>query len=99
MKENKKKFAMPLVWHNCKNYPPSESYNANLVITDGNRVFPIVWDNEFGFCTIYANERRCVSPDKYEQLWWADLDQTVRGCSEFKQTERDVKELLLGMII
>lgn len=88
MTENKKKkFTMSLVWHNCKNYPPSESYNANLVITDGNRVFPIVWDYEVGFCNICANERNCLSPKTYEQLWWADLDQTVRGCSEFKEAK------------
>ena len=84
MEENKKKIAMRLIWHNCKNYPPSEDYNPTLILTDGKEIFEMRWDKDKGY---YAN---CsyLKPDAYKRWWWADLDQTVRGCPEFEKTER-----------
>ena len=79
MINDKKKFIMPLVWHNCKNYPPSEDYNPSLIITDGEEIFEMKWYKNKGY---YANNGY-LKPNAYERWWWADIEQTVRMCSEF----------------
>lgn len=83
----KKKFVMNLVWHNCKTYPPSEDYNPALIITDGNDVFGVKWHKEEGFYVSYDDEDRYLVPDAYEHWWWADIEQTIRGCSEFTEVK------------
>lgn len=78
----KDKFTMPLTWHNCQSYPPTEPYNSRLLATNGNFVFPVEYDVMDGW---YDKDRGCYLP--FEMLWeyyWADLEQTVRECTEFK---------------
>lgn len=82
MEENKKKFAMRLVWHNCKNYPPSESCNDDLIATDGYFIFPVEYHKVNGWWIKEA--KRSFTSKELEEYWWADLKQTVKGCSEFK---------------
>lgn len=78
----KDKFTMPLTWHNCYSCPPEEQWNDKLWATDGNRVFPVVYDRENGW---YDKEAREYLPfELIWKYWWADIEQTVRGCSEFK---------------
>ena len=79
MAESKKKFVMFLVWHNCKTHPPSENYNSSLVVTNGKEIFEMCWDKDEGY---YTNHNY-LKPDAYERWWWADLEQTVRCCSDF----------------
>lgn len=83
MTENKKKFVMPLVWHNCRTYAPSEDYNSSLIITDGKEIFDMRWDKEEGFYNNCSGAYMYLNPATYERWWWADLEQTVRHCSEF----------------
>ena len=65
------KFTMGLVWHNCKHCPPKESYNPCLYITDGTGVLPVMYkDGQF----IYEDS---ILYDGLENVWWADLNQTV----------------------
>ena len=80
----KNKFKMPLTWHNCKTYPPSEDENPSLIITNGKDVFGVKWHKEKGYYASYDDEDKYLDPEAYEYWWWADLEQTVRGCSEFK---------------
>lgn len=82
MAENKKKFAIPIVWHNCYDYPPKESWNEKLWVTDGERVFPVTYDKSSGW---YNQEEKTYLPfELIWKYWWADLEQTIKGCSEFK---------------
>ena len=87
MAENKKKFVMPLVWHSCKIYPPSEDYNPALIITNGEEIFDMRWDKEEGFYVNCSGGYMYLNPISYERWWWADIEQTVRGCSEFKEAK------------
>lgn len=76
------KFTMPLTWHNCYSYPPEEPYNDKLWATDGTWVFPVEYDREEGW---YDKGAENYLPfELIWKYWWADLEQTVRGCSEFK---------------
>lgn len=77
------KFKMPLTWHNCHHYPPTESYNSNLIVTDGTDVFKAKYDKLTGWMNM--NTIRRLPFDMLYDYWWADLEQTVRGCSEFKK--------------
>lgn len=78
----KDKFTMSLTWHNCYSCPPEESYNDRLWATDGKWVFPVKYQKPYGW---YDKEAGQYLP--FEMLWsywWADVEQTVQGCSEFK---------------
>ena len=80
----KNKFTMSLVWHNCQSYPPSESYNSRLLATDGIRVFPVIYDATDGGW--FDVELKVYLPfGSLKDYWWADVEQTVRGCSEFNK--------------
>ena len=82
MAENKKKFTLPIVWHNCYDYPPEESRNEKLWVTDGECVFPVVYDKSSGW---YNKEEKDYLPFELTwKYWWADLQQTIKECSEFK---------------
>ena len=82
MAENKKKFTIPIVWHNCYDYPPEETWNENLWVTDGERVFPVVYDKNSGW---YNKEEKDYLPFELTwKYWWADLQQTISTYSEFK---------------
>lgn len=79
----KNKFKMELTWHNCYDFPPEESWNEKLWATDGKYVFPVVYEKARGW---YDKEAGDYLPfDLIWEYWWADLEQTVRGCSEFKE--------------
>lgn len=82
MEDNKKKFTMPLVWHNCYDYPPEESRNDNLYATDGKRVFNVEYNKEIGWYN--KTDGHYLYPELIWSYWWADIEQTVRGCSDFK---------------
>jgi hypothetical protein len=70
------KFKMELTWHNCKTYPPNEKYNPWLVYTNGYHTDYCVYDKRYGFP---------INEDDLHEYWWADIAQTVRGTSEFKE--------------
>ena len=74
------KFKIPLTWHNCKSYPPKEAINLSLVVTNGNKVYTTSWYKDVG----YHTERGLIKKSELKKWYWADLEQTVKGCSEFK---------------
>ena len=78
----KNKFKMPLTWHNCYSCPPEEPYNNRLWATDGYVVFPVVYDIMDGWWNVESEN--CLPFELLYDYWWADMEQTVRGCSEFK---------------
>ena len=41
MTEQKNKFSMELVWHNCLTYKPEEKFNQELYVTDGTKFYLI----------------------------------------------------------
>ena len=41
MTEQKNKFAVELVWHNCLTYKPEEKFNQELYVTDGTKFYLI----------------------------------------------------------
>ena len=81
----KNKFKMELTWHNCATYPPEEDYNENLVITDGRYVANMIWCKYEGYYVRFGNNYIHLKADELKNSWWADIEQTVRGCKEFKQ--------------
>ena len=83
MVEKKKKFVMPLTWHNCRTYPPSEDYNPSLIITDGKEIFDMRWDKDEGFYVNCSEGYMRLQPIVYGRWWWADLEQTVKNCKEW----------------
>lgn len=70
------KFKMELTWHNCKLYPPKETYNPFLVITNGSDVDYCSYHKRYGFP---------VAEDELHEYWWADISRTVRESHEFKE--------------
>ena len=81
----KNKFTMSLTWHNCQSFPPEESWNEKLWATDGKWVFPVEYDKTRGWYDKEAGEY--LPFDMIYDYWWADAEQTVRGCSEFRGGE------------
>ena len=71
------KFKMELTFHNCATYPPEETLNTHLLITDG---FTVVF-GKYSHGTFYWEGM----PLSKDQCWWADIDQTVRGAKEFEE--------------
>jgi hypothetical protein len=82
MSESKKKFVMPLTWHNCYECPPVELFNYDLIATDSNIVFRVSYDKDEGW--LNTETLHYLPPELLWEYWWADLEQTVRGCSERK---------------
>lgn len=76
------KFTMPLTWHNCQSCPPEEQWNDNLYVSDGKYVFKAEYSKENG----WYNKTDCyyLYPELIWLYYWADIEQTVRGCSDFK---------------
>ena len=91
MAENKRKFVMSLTWHNCRTYPPSEFYNDDLIATDGYFIFPVEYDREKGWWN--KETKSSFTIQKQEECYWADLKQTMRGCSEFKDEKKKYEDL------
>ena len=77
-----KKFTMELVWHNCYECPPEESFNDNLIATDGERVFKVKYDKNVGWFDL--DNIKFLPFELLWEYWWADIEQTVHGCSDFK---------------
>ena len=78
------KFTMELVWHNCKNCPPEEFSNNNLIVTDGNIVESMSWNRATGY---FISENECCLKrlDNLENWWWADIEQTVQEEVKFRE--------------
>jgi hypothetical protein len=70
------KFKMELTWHNCKTFPPKESFNSWLVITNGRHTDYFAYDARYGFP---------VAKENLHTYWWADLIRTVQETKEFKE--------------
>lgn len=81
-----KKFTMELVWHNCEECPPSESFNNNLYVADGIRVRKGIYDAGKGWMLIAPSSRSIIPipVDFFKDFWWADIEQTVQGERGFK---------------
>ena len=75
-----KKFKMELTWHNCKTYPPKETFNPWLIYTDGYNIDYLVYYNKYGFP---------VPKDELHKYWWADLSRTVQESKEFKEINNE----------
>ena len=76
-----KKFTMPLVWHNCYECPPEESFNDNLIATDGKRVFKVKYDKNVGWFDL--DNVNFLPFELIWAYWWADITQTVHNCCDF----------------
>ena len=72
------KFKMNLTWHNCETCPPEEDYNSYWFGTNGTVVVPAEYRKGHGF---FFQEKLINDDD----IWWADLEQTVREIPEFKE--------------
>ena len=78
------KFKIELTWHSCTDCLPEEDYNKCLYVTDGKDIELMRWRRTPGWqrfenLTWYIESG--VNSDGY---WWADIEQTVQGCDEFK---------------
>ena len=79
-----KKFTMELVWHNCHGYPPSESRNDNLYITNGHWVHRAEYSIEDGWYDFRTGDY--LPFELLWKYWWADMEQTVQGEPRFKSS-------------
>ena len=79
-----KKFTMELVWHNCETNPPEEVVNDFLIMTNGTDVFKAFWYRPDGFMVDMNDDWYGIYED-VNKWWWADIRQTVRGESKFKE--------------
>ena len=86
MTENKKKFAMPLIWRNCETCPPEEFENKFLFVTDGELVYCASWHKTKGWTIPFDEfEDEALEPDKLKYWYWADILQTVKEYVGFRQ--------------
>lgn len=77
------KFTVELTWHNCKTYPPEEDFNDDLYITNGQYVHRVEYSKDEGWYDFRMGD---YLPFEFlHEYWWADIAQTVRGASEFKE--------------
>ena len=76
------KFKMELTWHNCETCPPDELYNNRLIMTNGRYTFDVAYHQEIGWQRVA--DRVLIPQQQLKDYYWADIDQTVRGCPEFK---------------
>lgn len=81
----KNKFKIELTWHNCLTYPPKEYWNKNLYISDGTYVSGVEYDKQYGWFDQSMGDY--IPYQELYKYWWADLNQTVINCSEFKEDE------------
>ena len=70
------KFKIELTWHNCKTYPPKETYNPFLIITNGSKTTCCSYHKNYGFP---------VEDEELHKYWWADISRTVSESNEFKE--------------
>lgn len=67
------KMKMELIWHNCKTCPPSEKYNEDLLLWDGEQLDHAEYDDGEWFVDHHYADITGVE----ESCWWADLNQTT----------------------
>lgn len=79
----KNKFTMNLVWHSCDLYPPSEYKNDSLYVSDGRRVVHASYSKEAGWYN--KTDEHYFCPELINNLWWADLEQTIKASHEFTE--------------
>lgn len=80
------KFKMELTWHNCKTCHPKEIKNDFLVATNGNEIFNMSWSQQSGYHIEQNDSYSIPLPEVvWNDWWWADLYQTVRGTREFQE--------------
>ena len=78
-----KNFKMELVWHNCLEFPP-EVTNDYLIATNGTDVHEAFWYRPDGFM-IRGKDRWHGLYYGLEKWYWADIRDTVRCDSRFKE--------------
>lgn len=78
----KRKFQMALTWHNCLMYPPEESKNNDLYISDGVYVSGVEYDERIGWFDKTIGEY--IPHQDLHTYWWADITQTVAVSEDFK---------------
>lgn len=76
------KFVMELVWHNCLSYPPKETWNKNLYITDGTYISKVWYDKQYGWWEYDKGDY--IPQEKLNKHWWADLEQTIQNVPRFR---------------
>ena len=86
----KNKFTIGLVWHNCETHPPKECWNNNLYASDGQYVFPVTYDWQYGWFNKHAGDY--IPYRELHEYWWADLDQTVTTSKKFAEALDETKE-------
>lgn len=77
------KFTMELVWHNCLKYPPEESRNDRLYLTNGIDIFLVAFHKSQHWCVwrdIKSGKIINIQPYHY----WADIEQTIQGDERFR---------------
>jgi hypothetical protein len=84
-KINMNKFKMELVWHNCKNYPPSEFENNDLIATNGKDVYGMSWHKAEGYWIAMDDIVCRLDYSTLDKWWWADITQTVREEVKFRE--------------
>lgn len=78
------KFKMELTWHNCKTYPPKETFNSYLLVTDGWAIHKMTWNQIWGG---FKNRYLKIKGPNLIKYWWADIAQTVHNTPEFMEEE------------
>lgn len=70
----KDKFTMQLTWHNCLSCPPTEDFNDNLYISQGEDVIRVTYDAAQGWYDEECHEY--IPEDILDCFWWADIKHT-----------------------
>lgn len=71
--ENKiKNLMMELYWHDCSKVLPKEEENPYILMTDGEKLFPVSYKKHDGF----RFNGYLISPNGH---FWCDIVQTTRG--------------------
>lgn len=79
MTEQKNKFTIELVWHNCPTYKPEEKFNQELYATDGTKFYKVVYKKDVGF----VGDGIFIDDTIARNYWWADLLQTINHTRGF----------------
>ena len=80
---------MELVWHNCKECPPEETANDNLIATNGVNVYDAAWYAPDGFMFRYKSYGigdewwDSIYGEELKEWYWADIKQTVQNEPRF----------------
>ena len=83
----KDKFTIELTWHNCFTYPPKESWNNNLYISDGQYVSHATYDSHYGWFDRSAGDY--IPFESLHEYYWADIEQTVQTSQAFQMNIKE----------